>query len=46
MIRLEMKNYNKILTEKLQKILALSSQKPHNMNILQGNKYYLPIEAK
>ena len=33
MIRLEMKNYNTMSTEKLQNISALSSKKQINMNI-------------
>ena len=39
MIRLEMKNYNRILTEKLQKYQHYHLEKFINMNILQVKKY-------
>ena len=44
MIRLEMKNYNMILTEKLQKYQAYNQEKLINMIILQIKKNCLPIE--
>ena len=40
MIRLEMKNYNQILTEKQLKYHLQHHVKLVNMNILQVNKYY------
>ena len=46
MIRLEMKNYIMILTEKQQKNPALSSGKTDNINILQVKKYCLLIKDK
>ena len=46
MIKLEMKNCNIILTEKQQKLSALSSKKLINMNILQVKKYCLIIKDK
>ena len=39
MIRLEMKNYNKILTEKWQKYKHYHEIKVIDMNILQAKKY-------
>ena len=44
MTRLEMKNYNMILTEKLQKYQHHHLEKLINMNVLQVKKYYLPLE--
>ena len=41
-----MKNYNKILTEKLQKYQHHNLEKLINMNILEVKKYYLLVEAK
>ena len=41
-----MKNYNKILTEKLQKYQPHNLEKLINMNILEVKKYYLLVEAK
>ena len=46
MIRLEMKNSNIILTEKLQKYQHYHKVKSINMNILQVKKYYLPIKVE
>ena len=40
-IRLKMKNYNMILTEKQQKYQIYHHVKWINMNILQVKKYYL-----
>ena len=45
MMRLEMKNYNMILTEKAAKYQH-SHQVLINMNILQVNKYYLLIKEE
>ena len=45
MIRLEMKNYNTILTEKQQKYQSYHQEKLINMNMLQMKKYYLPIKV-
>ena len=44
MIRLEIKNYNKILTEKQQKYQHYHLEKLINMNVLQVKKYYLLIK--
>ena len=41
MIRLEMKKYNNILTEKQQKYQHYRQIKLINMNILRMKKYYL-----
>ena len=41
MIRLEMKKYNNILTEKQQKYQHYRQVKLINMNILRMKKYYL-----
>ena len=46
MIKLEMKNYNMILTEKQQKYQHYHLEKFIIMNILQVKKYYLLIEDK
>ena len=46
MIRLEMKNYNMVLTEKKQKYQHYHLEKFINMNILRAKKYYLPTKAK
>ena len=46
MIRLDMKNYNLILTEKQQKYQHYHQFKLINMNILQVKKYYLLIKTK
>ena len=46
MIRLLMKNYNMILTEKQQKYLLRHKVKLINMHILQMKKHYLPIKFK
>ena len=46
MIRVEMKNYNVILTENHQKYQHYHLVKLTNMNILQVKNYYLPLEAK
>ena len=44
MIRLEMKNYNTLLTEKQQKHQPYYLEKLINMNFLQVKKYYLLIK--
>ena len=44
MIRLEIKNYNKILTEKQQKYQHYHQVKLINMNILQMKKYQVKVE--
>ena len=46
MIRLEMKNYNMILTEKQQKYQLYHQVKLISMNILQVKKYDLLIKDK
>ena len=46
MIRLEMKNYNTILTEKQPKYQLDHQTKSVNMNILQEKKYYHLIKNK
>ena len=46
MTRLEMINYNTILTEKLQRTSDYHPEELINMNILWKKKNYLPIEAK
>ena len=46
MIRLEMKNCNKILTMKLQKYQDYHQVKLIKMNILQAKKYDFIIKAK
>ena len=46
MIRLEMKNYNMVLIERQQKYQHYHQVKLLNINILQKNKYYLPIKAE
>ena len=46
MIRLEMKNFNTILTEKQKKYQHYDLEKLINMNILQVRKYYLLIKAE
>ena len=46
MIRLEINNYNTILTEKQQKYQHYHQVKLINMNILQAQKYYLLIKAE
>ena len=46
MIRLEMKNYNKILTERQQKYHHYHQGKLINLNILQAKIYYCLIEDK
>ena len=46
MIRLEMKNYNKILTEKLLKYLFCYQTNLIIMNILHAKKYYHLIKIK
>ena len=46
MIRLEINNYNTILTEKQQKYQHYHQIKLINMNILQAQKYYLLIKAE
>ena len=43
--RLEMKNYNMVLTEKLQKYQSYHQAKSINMNILQVKKCYLLIKT-
>ena len=45
-IRLEINNYNTILTEKQQKYQHYHQVKLINMNILQAQKYYLLIKAE
>ena len=45
MIKLEMKMYSTILTEKRQKYKYHHQVKFINMNILQVVKYYLPIKV-
>ena len=44
MIRLEIKNYNTILTEKQQKYQHYHQVKLINMNILQMKKYMVKVE--
>ena len=44
MIRLEIKNYNTILTEKQQKYQHYHQVKLINMNILQMKKYQVKVE--
>ena len=46
MIRLEMKNYNMILTEKLERYQHYYQVELINMNILQVKKYYLLIKKE
>ena len=46
MIRLEMKNYNNILAEKLPKYMHCHQTNLMNMNILQASKYYHIIKNK
>ena len=46
MIRLEMKNYNMMLTEKQQNYQHYCRVKLINMNILQVKKNYLLIKEK
>ena len=46
MIRLKMKNYNMILTEKLPKYQLYHQAKFINMNILLVKKYYHQINNK
>ena len=46
MIKLQMKNYNVILTEKQQKYHQYHLEKLININILQVKEYYLLIEDK
>ena len=46
MTRLEMKNYNMILTKKQQKHQYYHKVKLINMNILQVKKYYLMIKTE
>ena len=46
MIRLEMKKYNTILTEKQQKYLHHHQVKLIDMNFLQAKKYYHLIKVE
>ena len=46
MIKLKMKNYNTILTEKQQKYQHYYQAKLINMNILQAEKYYHLIKEE
>ena len=46
MIKLKMKNYNKILTEKHQKHQHYRQIKLIKMNILQAKKYYHLIKVE
>ena len=46
MIKVEMKNYNIILTKKQQKYLHYHPKKIINMNNLQLKKYYLLIKEE
>ena len=46
MTRLEIKNYNKILTEKQQKYQHYHLEKLINVNVLQVKKYYLLIKKE
>ena len=46
MIRLEMKNYNMMLTKKQQKYQHYHLEKLISMNILQVNKYQLCIKEE
>ena len=46
MVRLEIENWNMILTEKQQKYQHNHLEKLINMNILQVKKYCLPIKDK
>ena len=46
MIKLKMKNYNTILTEKQQKYQHYHQVKLINMNILQVKKYYHLIKVE
>ena len=46
MMRLEMKNYNMMLTEKQQKYQHSHQIKLVNINILQVKKYYLLVKKE
>ena len=46
MVRYEMKNYNKILTEEQQKDQFYHQVKLININILQAKKYYLLFKVE
>ena len=46
MVRLEMKNYNMVLTETQQKYQLNHLEKLMNVNILKVKKYYLLIKYK
>ena len=46
MIKLELKNYNMILTEKQQKYESYHLEKVISMNILQVAKYYLLMKEE
>ena len=46
MIRLKMKNYNKLLTEKQQKYQHYHEVKLINMNILQVKKYCYLVKVE
>ena len=46
MIKLEMKNYNMILIEKLQKYQLYHLEKLLNKNIIRAKKYYHPIKVE
>ena len=41
-----MENYNMILIKKQQKYQHYNVEKLININVLQVQKYYLPVEAK
>ena len=45
-IRLKIKMYSTVLTEKQQKYLYYHQAKRISMNILQVKKYYLPIKVE
>ena len=45
-IRLKIKMYSTVLTEKQQKYLYYHQVKRISMNILQVKKYYLPIKVE
>ena len=46
MLRLDMKNYNRILMKKQQKYQHYRQQKVIDMNILNEKKYYLLIKVE
>ena len=46
MIKLKLKNFNMILTEKQEKYHLYNLEKLINMNVLQENKYYHLIKVE